>query len=162
MAILSDEKSTPKALFDKINEAFHFSLDVCASEENKKCDKFYSLADDGLSQSWAGHTCWMNPPYSRGEMTKWLTKARDEVSNGVTTVALVMGDTSCDWYHSAQKDVAAFCFLKGRLAFNGVKTGARFPNHILLFMPEERRPTPRQGFYFDLDRFLAMYGDDKC
>ncbi len=34
--------ATPQALFDKLNEEFHFELDVCATSENAKCKKYYS------------------------------------------------------------------------------------------------------------------------
>ena len=55
---------TPQALFDKLNEEFHFDLDVCATVENAKCKKYYRLEEDGLKQEWKG-VCWMNPPYGR-------------------------------------------------------------------------------------------------
>jgi len=161
MAILSDEKSTPAWLFDKLHDGFRFTLDVCASEENRKCEKFFSQADDGLKQSWEGHTCWMNPPYSRGELAQWLTKASEQKTLGVTTLALVMGDTSCEWYHNAVPSVTAFCFMKGRVSFNGIKAGARFPSHLLLFMPESECPTNTKcGYFWDLERFISIYG--KC
>lgn len=33
----SDEWETPQALFDELNKEFHFTLDVCATEKNRKC-----------------------------------------------------------------------------------------------------------------------------
>lgn len=50
----SEEWSTPQDFFDKMNEEFHFTLDACATEENAKCEKFYTKADDGLSKTWGG------------------------------------------------------------------------------------------------------------
>lgn len=50
----SDEWATPQAFFDEINEEFHFNLDACATDENHKCDKYYTMADNGLSQDWGG------------------------------------------------------------------------------------------------------------
>lgn len=38
----SAEWETPQALFDELNEEFHFTLDVCASEDKAKCQR-YSL-----------------------------------------------------------------------------------------------------------------------
>ncbi len=55
---------TPQRFFDKLNEEFHFELDVCANSENAKCEKYYSSEEDGLKQEWKG-VCWMNPPYGR-------------------------------------------------------------------------------------------------
>ena len=50
----SDEWETPQDLFDKLNETYHFDLDVCATEQNAKCDRFFDAAQDGLKKSWGG------------------------------------------------------------------------------------------------------------
>ena len=60
----TDLWSTPQDFFDKLNLEFNFTIDVCATSENAKCKKFYSIEDDGLAQEWQG-VCWMNPPYGR-------------------------------------------------------------------------------------------------
>lgn len=46
--------ATPQKFFDRLNQIFHFTLDPCADENNHKCDKFYTVQDDGLSQNWGG------------------------------------------------------------------------------------------------------------
>lgn len=53
----TDEWSTPQSFFDSINAEFDFNLDVCATEENHKCDRYYTKEDDGLSQNWGGKEC---------------------------------------------------------------------------------------------------------
>lgn len=58
----SDDWETPKHLFDALRLEFHFDLDVCASEQNSKCDKFFTRKENGLLQEWQG-VCFMNPPY---------------------------------------------------------------------------------------------------
>lgn len=50
----SDEWATPQDLFDKLNEEFHFEIDVCATEENAKCAKYFTAESDGLKQNWGG------------------------------------------------------------------------------------------------------------
>lgn len=50
----SDEYPTPIALFDELNAEFHFNLDPCSTDENAKCEKHYTKADNGLSKSWGG------------------------------------------------------------------------------------------------------------
>ena len=50
----TDMWETPQELFDKLDEEFHFTLEVCAVPENAKCNRFYSPEDDGLFQSWDG------------------------------------------------------------------------------------------------------------
>ena len=50
----SDEWETPQDLFDKLNEIYRFDLDVCATEQNAKCDRFFDAEQDGLKKSWGG------------------------------------------------------------------------------------------------------------
>ena len=59
----TDEWATPQSFFDKLNDEFHFSLDVCATRENAKCKQFFTVEDDGLAQHWPLFEWkWMNPP----------------------------------------------------------------------------------------------------
>jgi len=73
----TDLWATPQDLFERLDECWHFTLDVCAIAENAKCENYFSPDDDGLVQQWTG-TCWMNPPYGRGgpvfrnRMAAWL------------------------------------------------------------------------------------------
>ena len=50
----SDEWSTPQMFFDEVNKEFGFDLDVCATAENHKCDKYYTLKENGLEKNWGG------------------------------------------------------------------------------------------------------------
>ena len=50
----SDEWATPQELFDELNKEFNFNLDPCATEDNAKCENFYTLQENGLEQSWGG------------------------------------------------------------------------------------------------------------
>lgn len=62
--LTSDDYYTPLAIFDALQ--LRFDLDVCAPPGGVPwvpADRFYSMADDGLSQPWSGRV-WMNPPYS--------------------------------------------------------------------------------------------------
>lgn len=65
--------STPQKFYDKLNEEFDFTLDPCATHENAKCEKYYTLEDDGLSKNWKGETVFCNPPYGK-EISKWVNK----------------------------------------------------------------------------------------
>ena len=64
-----DDWGTPQDLFDALNKEFNFTLDPCADDKNHKCDKYYTIEQDGLAQSWAGETVFCNPPYSRKTKT---------------------------------------------------------------------------------------------
>ena len=56
------EWATPQDFFDRLNAEFKFTHDPCASVENHKCDKYYTKAEDGLIQDWAGETVFCNAP----------------------------------------------------------------------------------------------------
>ena len=77
----SVEWSTPQYLFDALDAEFHFDLDVCATHDNTKCEKYYTKEEDGLARDWSGFRCWMNPPYGR-EIGKWIKKASESVKTG--------------------------------------------------------------------------------
>lgn len=50
----TDDWATPQDLFDKLDRTFKFTLDVCASEENHKCARYFTKEQDGLEQDWGG------------------------------------------------------------------------------------------------------------
>ena len=59
------EWSTPQDFYDNLNSEFHFTLDPCATDENHKCEKYYTKEVNGLLQDWYGETVFCNPPYGR-------------------------------------------------------------------------------------------------
>lgn len=122
---------TPQDLFDKLNEEFHFDLDVCALPENAKCEKYYTPEDDGLSQPWNG-VCWCNPPYGR-TIGKWIQKAYETFAGGGTVVMLLPARTDTKWFHEYIYNKAEIRFIKGRLKFGNSKNAAPFPSMIVVF-----------------------------
>ena len=50
----SDEWSTPDNIFNELNNEFGFNLDVCATDINHKCERYFTQAEDGLKNSWGG------------------------------------------------------------------------------------------------------------
>ena len=128
----TDLWATPQDLFDKLNEEFHFTLDVCALPENAKCERYYTPEIDGLSQKWDG-VCWCNPPYGRA-IGKWIEKASKAREEGATVVMLLPARTDTRWFHDyVYKDYAEIRFIKGRLKFGGAKNAAPFPSMIVIF-----------------------------
>lgn len=126
----TDLWATPQDFFDELNAEFSFEIDVCANEENAKCDKFYGVEQDGLKQSWAG-VCWMNPPYGRA-IKHWIKKAYESSLQGATVVCLVPSRTDTAWWHD-------YCmkgeirFIRGRLKFGGQSNSAPFPSAVIIF-----------------------------
>lgn len=91
----TDEWATPQALFDELNEEFHFTLDPCSTDENAKCEMHYTKAEDGLKQDWTGQRVYCNPPYGR-QIGKWVKKAHD---SKCLTVMLLPARTDTKWFH---------------------------------------------------------------
>jgi phage N-6-adenine-methyltransferase len=136
----TDEWATPQSYFDEQNARWQFTLDVCATPENAKCARFYTRADDGLAQSWAGERCWMNPPYGR-VIGDWMRKAYEESQRSALVVCLVPARTDTAWWHdyAAKGDVT---FIRGRLKFGDGKNSAPFPSALVVLKPQNNHSTP--------------------
>lgn len=124
----TDLWETPIDFFNKINDEFHFDIDVCATKDNTKCKAFYTEEDDGLSKEWVG-VCWMNPPYGR-EISKWVKKASESKA---TVVALLPARTDTKWFHDYIYGKCEIRFIKGRLKFGNSKNSAPFPSMLCIF-----------------------------
>lgn len=135
----TNEWATPQKLFDYLDNIFHFTLDPCATDENKKCLKYYTLADDGLSKSWDGEVVFMNPPYG-GHTREWLEKAEAQRHRGTTTVCLIVSSTDRSYWHEIiDKHADEIWFLRGRVKFGGEKSTAPFASAIVIFRQETER-----------------------
>ena len=129
---LTPEWATPQALYDELNEEFGFTLDPCATPENAKCARFFTRVENGLAQSWAGETVWLNPPYG-DELPRWIRKAYGESLNGATVVALIPSRTDTRWWHEHVMKATDIRFIRGRLAFNDGPTKAPFPSCVVVW-----------------------------
>ena len=67
----TNEWATPQSFFDGLDKEFNFTLDPCATHDNAKCKKYYTIEDDGLLQDWSKDIVFMNPPYGR-EIKHWV------------------------------------------------------------------------------------------
>ena len=142
--LLSSKKmdwATPKDFFDRLNEEFHFTLDPCADDQNHKCEKYYTEAQDGLQQDWSGEKVFCNPPYGR-DMPKWVKKCYDETHTGDCLVAVMLlhARTDTRWFHEYIYHKAdEVRFVKGRLRFGGQTTNAPFPSMVVVFWGREMK-----------------------
>ena len=130
----TDNWSTPQDFFDKLNDEFHFTLDVCADENNHKCEHYYTKEIDGLSRPWIG-TVWCNPPYGR-KIGEWVRRAYISSQIGSATVVMLLpARTDTRWFHDYiyNKSNTEIRFIKGRLKFGGCKNSAPFPSMVVIF-----------------------------
>ena len=63
-----DDWETPQELFDQLDRMFHFTLDAASSDENAKCQKHFTVEDDGLSQNWGGVQSFLQSPIWKGDL----------------------------------------------------------------------------------------------
>lgn len=99
-----DDRETPPCVYVPLHAEFQFTLDVAASHENRKCDRYCTkegawsarpggppvpirrsttmddgdLLGDGLHYPWAGERVWCNPPFSN--LRLWVERAWDELA----------------------------------------------------------------------------------
>lgn len=140
--------NTPQDLFDRLNAEFHFNLDPAANAKSAKCEKYYSVEDDGLSKSWGGYTVFCNPPYGR-DLPKWTEKGyKESLKPGTTVVMLIPArpDTSYweKWIFGKAEEVR---MIVKRLKFTdddgNEKSAAPFPSAVVIWKSPDLsvRPT---------------------
>lgn len=130
----TDDWATPQEFFDELDAEFDFTLDVCASDSNAKCGRYFTRDDDGLSQTWDAERCWMNPPYGR-EIKEWMRKAYGSSLEGALVVCLVPARTDTAWWHDYAAKATEIRFVRGRLRFGSAKHSAPFPSAVVVFRP---------------------------
>ena len=128
----SDEWETPDDLFKSLDDEFSFNLDPCATEENHKCELYFTAQVDGLKQNWGGYRVFCNPPYSR--IADWVKKAWEESRKPGTVVCLLIpARTDTKYFHEYIQWRSEIRFIKGRLKFGESKNSAPFPSMIVIF-----------------------------
>ena len=107
---------TPPELFEKLSAEFDFTVDVAANTENH-LSRFHpsdhlwfgpgGQEPDGLTADWQERSCFMNPPYSRGNkklgipsepIEPWLKKAWVESQDGATVVGVLPFNPQTQWF----------------------------------------------------------------
>lgn len=133
----TDMWSTPQKFYDKLNDEFNFTLDPCATEDNAKCDNFFTVDDDGLKQDWSGNIVFCNPPYGRA-IKDWVKKSYEEsLKNNTTVVMLIPSRTDTIYFHDFIYGKAEIRFIKGRLKFGDAKNSAPFPSIVVIYRNNE-------------------------
>lgn len=150
---------TPVWLIDKLKTGgFNLVLDVAATAESTKCDRFITPEMDAFKTDWQveeGELWWLNPPWGRAykketgiEMMDWMRRAVDQfVFHGYEGVAIVSARVDTRWWHyTVVMGLPYVCCPLGRVHFIDPETGKpatqpTFPSALLIFMD---KLTPRQ------------------
>jgi site-specific DNA-methyltransferase (adenine-specific) len=135
----TDSWETPQDFFNKLNNEFNFTLDPSSTHENHKCNKYYTIEDDGLLKDWSKDIVFCNPPYGK-TINKWVKKSYEESLKGATVVLLIPSRTETNYWHDYIFPYAKeIRYIRGRLKF--VKNGktpeasgrAPFPSAVVIF-----------------------------
>ena len=96
-------------------------LDPASSDEANKvvgAVTFFDADADGLAQEWAGRV-WVNPPYSRDLMPRFVEKLKAAFQSGDVSAAIMVthNNTDTGWFHSLAEVTGAICFPAKRIRF---------------------------------------------
>lgn len=125
----SDQWTTPQILFDILNKEYNFVVDMAATKENKKCERYFKdfhedIKTWDISQGYG----WCNPPYSKiKEFLKGI------VEHKAKAVVLIPSRTDTKWWHEFVPQADSVRFIKGRLKFGDSKHSAPFPSALIDF-----------------------------
>lgn len=159
----ADNSQTPWWLIRQIQEVANVDIihDVCAKDNSKKADSYWSESDNALNIDWSQkffymnanyeqvNAFWMNPPFSLAK--EFTTKAADEARKGVVTIGCVKHAPDADWFQEMEKRATFIYVPDGRIQFlthdgkpfmrfdkkqnKWVKSGANFPLCFPLWTP---------------------------
>jgi phage N-6-adenine-methyltransferase len=147
-----NEWYTPSEYVEHAREAMGgIDLDPASSDRAQstvKAQRYYTVRDDGLALEWHGRV-WLNPPYSRELIGKFIDKLVEEYTVGRTRSAILLTHNSTDtaWFRAAQEACSAICFTDSRIRFYNADG-------------EGSPPTQGQAFFYfgpDLERFADVF-----
>jgi site-specific DNA-methyltransferase (adenine-specific) len=124
---------TDPELYKVLNNVYRFTLDPCCVKETAKCNKFYTPIENGLIQDWTNEVVFMNPPYSRGNIDKWIEKAYNESLKRAVIVALIPVSASAKWWHKYVIGKCDLVYIQGRVKFVGAESTAPFSSVLAIY-----------------------------
>ena len=145
---------TPPEVIRAVHETLgHVDLDPASSSianEIVRAKNFFSVDDDGLDRNWFGRV-YLNPPYSRGLIKKFVDKLLAEYNAGhvQSAVVLVNAQSDAKWFSSLAQACTGAIFTQGRIRF--VQPDGT---------PSKHTPTCGQCFFYfgdDVEKFFSVF-----
>lgn len=129
-----DTWCTPDSLFLPLHDEFTFEVDLCASEDNAKCDAWTADITRFVKSDFDFASHWINPPYSRGNINECMAAVVNLNNHGKHIVALTRFDPSARWFQQHVIDVAKEVrMLSSRVKFVGAPSAYNFPCCISIY-----------------------------
>lgn len=123
-----EDWETPDGLYDYLNLAFDFRVDLAASPENTKCKLFLteSMSEEDIfriRRKVGARWAFTNPPYK--QKGNEMRAEMERVFTWDSVVGLIPAALCNEWF----KPIYTRCsdiFLLGRIPFKGASAGAKF------------------------------------
>lgn len=127
---IDQDWSTPWNIFRELDRKNNYYIDLCASNTNKKCEKYIGL-DKGVNSldvKWyeMAKSGWCNPPYGDKDypVRDWVEKAYEESQFGfLTSLLLPINKQDQKWFHKIAIPHAKIEIFEGRIQFVDPLTG---------------------------------------
>jgi hypothetical protein len=85
------------------------------AQKTVRAGTYYTLETDGLSQPWFGNV-FLNPPYSKHLINKFIDKLFDELPNINQVIVLTDSRTDTRWFRRLRESLTT-CLTHGRIYF---------------------------------------------
>ena len=85
----------PPDIWENLKNEFDFTCDMCASDQNHLCEKYYTIDNSALNHSWDNEVGYVHPLFD-GKIGKFVEKAYN--SKG-TFVFLLPASTHTKYFH---------------------------------------------------------------
>lgn len=108
------------------------------ANETVGATRYYTQAEDGLLQSWACATLFLNPPFGVA-IDPWIERLDAAYRSGEVGAAVLLVPARVDtaWFRRLRD--YPVCFVHGRLRFSGTANSAPFPTAIFYLGTETDR-----------------------
>lgn len=106
-----------------------------AAQRIVQAEKYYTAADDGLSQRWSGKV-WMNPPYARYVCERWAAHLVDCLDDIEEAIVLTNNATDTEWWQLMARHASARCDPDARISFHRADGPRRRPlqGQVVLYL----------------------------
>lgn len=114
---INDTWETPELLYKIACDKYGVwpEIDVCATDENHKCEHYFTKESDGLRNPWTLDS-YGNFPYSK--INVWIKRAWEQHNkHNINILILAFAKTDTKWWHKYVEGKAEVHFIEGRVRF---------------------------------------------
>jgi len=135
--------NTPREWWNKLDNTYHFTLDVAANCDNALCGEYFTQEQDGLQQRWTGRV-WCSPPWT-DDLFLWINKAKNSYDAGeceLVVMLLPIRDWE-PWFDFALRTGTRF--VPVQIPFS-IPKGYEVEDHFLLVIGPPYEELAKKGF----------------